>query len=324
MFRKDVETYRGQSKKQLTVVGWIALSLLAMLLIFAMVTPFIMYDKVDENEYGLLYSTWEKKLVDDTVYEGGRHFTGFMKEFITFPVTQQTIQFFTSEGNSVNSRTLDGLEIFLDVSFQYQLQKDSIFNLYKQFGTNYEATFWRVARDVIRDTASSYDAIQFFTNRTLIGQVIEDNMVAELEGTYATLVPAFQMLDISLPASFEDALERLEVAKREIEIATEQQAEALIRAETLIIEAEAEAQITILEAEAGAEAFLIMIEAQAEAVDITLTQQTESYYALAQALNLTSAELLSYLWIQALTEVGENGNLIIIGENTPELLITEP
>lgn len=43
--------------------------------------------------------------------------------------------------------------------------------------------------------------------------------------------------------------------------------------------------------------------------------------ALGQALNLTSAELLAFLWIQALTEVGQEGNLIIIGENTPELIV---
>ena len=72
---------------------------------------------------------------------------------------------------------------------------------------------------------------------------------------------------------------------------------------------------------AEADAFIVIIEAQAEALNITLTAQANTYYALSQALNMTTAELLSFLWIEALTEIGTYGNLIIIGDNTPEIII---
>ena len=64
--------------------------------------------------------------------------------------------------------------------------------------------------------------------------------------------------------------------------------------------------------------------AQAEALNITLTAQTELYQALASSLNFTASELLAFLWVQALTEIGEFGNLIIIGENTPDLIVNNP
>ncbi|MHA2033311.1 MAG: SPFH domain-containing protein, partial [Candidatus Kariarchaeaceae archaeon] len=197
----------------------------------------------------------------------------------------------------------------------------TIGQLYDKFGDKYEDIIVKQARDVIRDVSSGFNAITFFNNRTSIGFNMEIDLRTIISEQVFADIPSFQLRAVDLPDAFENALERAEVARQEIEIAQFEQESALIRAETAIFESEAQANITLIEAQAEADGFLILINAQAEAVNITLAAQSEAYYALSQSLNLTSSELLAFLWIQALTEIGEYGNLIIIGENTPEIII---
>ena len=143
----------------------------------------------------------------------------------------------------------------------------------------------------------------------------------EFSKTYFANIPGFQLRSIDLPDSFEDALERAEVARQEIEIAQLNQQSALVQAQTLILEADAAKNRTIINANASAQAFIIQMQAQADSVNITLTAEQEAYYAFSQLLNMTSAELLSYLWIKALQEIGNAGNLVIVGQDSPTLIL---
>lgn len=279
------------------------------------------FKKVDATNYGLDKNLWTGKVNTGKVYDPGRHRIGILHTFITFPSIQQSIEFAIIRGDAINGRTSDGLLISLDISFQYQLSKEDVGKIYENFGNKYEDIIVKQARDVIRDVSSKFNAITFFNNRTTIGFEMEGDLRLIIDTEVFVEIKSFQLRAVDLPDAFENALERAEVARQEIEIAQFEQQSAFIRANTAIIQAEAQANITILEAVAEAEAFLINIDAQAEALNITLTAESEGYYALAQALNLTSGELLAFLWIQALTEIGEFGNLIIIGDNTPEIIL---
>lgn len=310
---------KGKKYVDYSVTRRIGVILAGIVLTSALFSPFLLYDTVDTTEYGLKYSTWTSSLIDENVYTGGRHYTGFFGKFLIFPATQQTIDF-TAE--SITGRTSDGLAISLQISFQYQLVKEKIVSIYKSLGVKYEDIFLQTSRDNLRDTTSLYTAIQFFNNRSLIGVTMEESLNTVFKDLYGTNIPAFQLRSIDLPDSFEDALERAEVARQEIEIAKLEQEKALIDAQTKILEAQSQYNVTIIEAKAEADAYLTIIEAQAKAVNITLTAEREAYYALGQSLNLTSSELLAFLWIDALTQIGEYGNLVIIGDNTPFINIT--
>ncbi|RMG41392.1 MAG: hypothetical protein D6732_02500 [Methanobacteriota archaeon] len=295
------------------------------LLFFGGVLALSAFKKVEQTELALKKNTFTGK-VSPEVYGPGRHYIGLFHTFIYFPAIQITIEFKNSEDSTateITGRTKDGLALALEISFQYQLLPDKVYELYLNFAELYEATFIRIAREEIRDVSSKYTAIEFFNNRTGIGFDMEETLRKALLDVF-TDVPGFQLRNVDLPDSFEDAIERSEVARQEIEIARLEQQAALVRAQTAILEAQAQANITLIEANASAQAFIIQMEAQAKALNITLTAQSEAYYALAQALNLTSTELLSFLWIQALLEIGSFGNLIIIGENTPVILNPTP
>ncbi|MHA1989981.1 MAG: hypothetical protein ACW981_00460 [Candidatus Hodarchaeales archaeon] len=147
---------------------------------------------------------------------------------------------------------------------------------------------------------------------------MEEILAESLDEMYADVV-FLQLRDVNLPDEFEDALRRVQVAQQEFEITQFEQQAAIVRAQTRILEAQAQANITVLTAEADAEAFGINMKAQAEAMNITLNTQSLAYYGMAQQLNLTSTELLSLLWILAIMEHDES--LLIIGENTPILTL---
>ena len=299
------------------------------LVIFSIVNLAISWQTVAETEYAIEYDNWQNRVVRDSdgnvkAYGAGRHYVGLFGSFITFPATQITIEFSSnadSDGGRITGRTQDGLAIYLEISFQYQLQEANVGKLYTTYNTVYKTTFVKVARDVIRDVTSDFTAIQFFSNRSFIGSEMQDKLDAEFSKTYFANIPGFQLRSIDLPDSFEDALERAEVARQEIEIAHLNQQSTLVKAQTLILEADAAKNRTIINANASAEAFIIQMKAQASSVNITLSAEREAYYALAQALNMTSSELLAYLWIKALQEIGKDGNLVIVGQDSPSLIL---
>ena len=43
-------------------------------------------------------------------------------------------------GQSLGSRTADGLEVVLEISFQYRLMPDKLYSLYRKFGVDYTKT----------------------------------------------------------------------------------------------------------------------------------------------------------------------------------------
>lgn len=87
--------------------------------------------------------------MDSKPYIGGIHFLGVGHSFIKYPKTVQTIEFSqdrTANGPSINSRTNDGLEVILEISFQYKL------NLYIYFIKNFLQKielFWKICTNFI-------------------------------------------------------------------------------------------------------------------------------------------------------------------------------
>jgi hypothetical protein len=79
------------------------------------------FSVLEATEYGLDYS-WVSKNVDRKIYENGLHFLGIGHSFIRFPKMVQTIEFSkerSANQGPIQSRTLDGLEVVLEISFQY-------------------------------------------------------------------------------------------------------------------------------------------------------------------------------------------------------------
>ncbi len=277
--------------------------------------------KVDSTEIAIRKNFFTGRTDLETKYEEGLHWIGFSYTLIKFPRTAQLVTF--NEGQDatdsvLTARTKDGLAIEIDVSFNYMLNIEDLDKLYMTYIEDYEHTYILTARSVLRDAVSAYTAIQFFEMRQNITIHMRETLDTALNEIYAR-IKDFQMTRFDLPDDFENALEQVQVAQQQYEIALHNQKAALVEAETQIFLAQKMAEQLLIEANASAEAFLIQMRAQAEALNITVTVEAEMLKYLADTLGLNSTELLAYLWIQAILE--HNSSLLIIGENTPEILI---
>lgn len=267
------------------------------------------FESIDVTEYGIKQNIITRQ-IEESVYEEGFYYTSPVATFIRFPRTWQSVEFSPSETAQdvvVATRTEDGLDLQIDISFQYRLVKGTLISLYKEYGIFYETTLLKIARGVIRDVAGEYDALEFFYNRSTISAAMVYALQAK-ESVLYIQVGEFQLRNIDLPDSFEDAIEQVEVAKQEIKKAEYQQQAATIRARTLVIEAEAQFNITKIEAEA-----------YAEALDIKLTAEGEALAELMTDLGFNSTEILTYLWIKAIEEHDES--YLIIGDNAPNIIL---
>lgn len=264
------------------------------------------FKQIGFNEYGLKQDIWTKEISEE-IYEEGFYFIGPFYDFLRFPSTYQTIEFTSApiaDDVPLRTQTKDGLQVKVDVSFQFRFRKADILDLYSQYGNDYKNYFIRVSRSALREVCGEFSAIQFYASRSIVNIAMKN----ALNDSLASLVDVgeFQLRDIDLPNSFEAATEELEVARIQIEIAQYAQKAAIIEAQTLIIQAQANANITIIGAQAAA-----------EALNITLTAEGLLLTELAATIGLNSTELLTYLWIQAILE--HDSSYLIIGENTPIL-----
>ncbi len=267
------------------------------------------FESVDVTEYALKQNLLTRK-IEDEVYEAGFYYTGLLEAFIKFPAIWQSVEFSPASDASdiaIHTRTEDGLDLTIDISFQYRLVKSNLTTLYKEYGSLYEDYLLKIARGVIRDIAGQYDALEFFYDR----DIISGAMVTALQGKEKVLhiqIGEFQLRQIDLPDSFESAIEDVEIAKQEIKKAEYEQQAATIRAKTLIVEAQAQYNITKIEANA-----------YAEALDIRLTAEGVAYAKMMQEVGFNQTQILTYLWIKAIEE--HDSSYLIIGENTPAILV---
>ena len=309
------------------------------------------------TDMGLDYDSINIRINEVDLFENGRYFIGLGHEFIIFPKRLKTIRMSDQassgggegeEGeervtSQLLARTMDGLPVTLDLSFQYRLMPsaESLVKLYKDFQTDYESAYIRIARNVLRDVAADYQAFNYFYNRSVISSAMRGSLDVALMQHSAT-VQSFQLLNILLPPRFSSAIEETEIARQEIENAGYQQAVSITEANTRVREAERQAKIILLAANATAanitlqaraincaqlracnlrsrarnsdgRSLFSLPQAGAEA-DVLLRQveaEREAYKAIKEALGFNEEELLSYVWLKAMGNRNENAQNVI-------------
>eukprot|EP00913_Durusdinium_trenchii_P014749 g13834.t1 len=140
----------------------------------------------------------------------GRHWLGLGHRFVKFPSTVITVQFSHdaagASGGPLRSRTYDGLEVSLEISFQYQLSKDSLYQMYTTFGPGYHDLFVKMGMDLLTVAATNHIARAFFEHS--LRQHFRENAFVD--------VPLFQFQAVSLPTDFESAIKETQVAEQKI------------------------------------------------------------------------------------------------------------
>jgi len=80
-----------------------------------------------------------------------------------------------------------------------------LLTLYKNWGEKYEKSFLLAARNTLRDEMAEFNALQVFYERSSIEAAMRTGLRNKLSQYKVSLI-SFQLLDIDLPAKFEQAL----------------------------------------------------------------------------------------------------------------------
>lgn len=274
---------------------------------------------LEATEFGLNYS-WISKSISPNIKENGLYFIGIGHSFIKFPKTVQTIEFSnskTANQGPIQSRTSDGLEVTLEISFQYILQKDQIYTLYTKYGKNYDYIFQNIAIHTLTEEATKYTAYNFFMDRG----TIKDDFQFELNSIFEKLcysnIQFLQLRSVDLPSLFEDSIQESEVKKQDIQKAKAEQNKILIEVDTQIKSAEYQKNVIINQAEGEAEAIYKQNEADVESLIKMQETQVGVYKALKKTLNLSSEKLLNLMKSKIIKGYNGEDNGLILNMNLP-------
>lgn len=214
--------------------------------------------------------------------------------FIVFPTEVRETEV------DVIGRSIDGASVSMKCSFQWQIVPDvkQVVSLYSLFEEKYAAAFDKIANDEIRNVAANYTAFDFFFKRTDITLAMSTALDAAL-GRVGISVSGFQLLNFDVPPAFSATVQLTEETKQRKTRAESNQQKANITAQAKIETAKEDATVLRVQAEATAVAFVQEKSAQRDSIAIRLTAERESYKNMKQNLTLTTADLLTLIWLTA-------------------------
>lgn len=173
----------------------------------------------------------------------------------------------------------------------------------------------------MRDAAATFSAFAFITNRTAVATEMETRLnegIINFQGSSQT----FQLLNFTFPAGLEASINRQAQAQEDAQQALENLARATVDANGVVTRAPDEAEL-ILQA-ARADATEITQNNQASIFEVTNITQAEgaSYKLLADQLQLDDGELLSFMWIDALTAAQRANRTLRVALDIPPTIQT--
>eukprot|EP00930_Biecheleria_cincta_P043158 TRINITY_DN29672_c0_g1_i1.p1 TRINITY_DN29672_c0_g1~~TRINITY_DN29672_c0_g1_i1.p1 ORF type:complete len:298 (+),score=60.72 TRINITY_DN29672_c0_g1_i1:77-970(+) len=266
----------------------------------------VSFDTLEYQEYGLNYSM-VLETVEKRPYTSGRYYLGLGNHFIKFPRMVNTVLFSDDQadlkqGPALESRTRDGLNVRLEVSFQYRLLYDRVYDLYETLGKEYEPIFLRMAIEQLSIAATEHDAHFFFTNRSSIGTEMHDKLNNHFKERAFSEVPFFQLRTVHLPQEFEEALRTTQVKQQEIQIASLQQKSKTVTFKTRVLQAEQAVKVLTNQADAEAASILAQTNAYCQQTKVTQNLQTTALTSMVKASGWNSKQLLQYMRIRAVRD----------------------
>ncbi|KAL4464106.1 hypothetical protein ABPG74_006043 [Tetrahymena malaccensis] len=300
-----------QQRKQITQCCSIFAVVLFIIILF------ISWDTVEVVHYGLLCNSVSKACSQKSVYSAGRHWVWPTYYFIYFPSNLLTIEFSDSMNANppLRTRTAEGLSLELFLSFEYQLIKEEIPELYSMNNLEYERTFIRIARDTIVQIASTFEANEYWTKRPSVTQAMKDELTIELKKAHANCV-FFQLLRIDLPDSYEMSIVNTQIEMQNKRTKQFEQEATKIMKEIEVLRSETEKDIKTINAEAQSESYQILKNSEAKANQYVLEAEIDSFSDAANQnnLDLDDDELNDYIYYTSLIKK-KNAKILVGMDN---------
>ncbi|CAH6421358.1 SPFH/Band 7/PHB domain protein [uncultured virus] len=209
----------------------------------------------------------------------------------------------TGEDHAVQCVSADGLNLRLDITFQYRLQKDHLVDMFLEFGRGYEPVIVLRARAAILDSCGEWTATDFYYNR----QAVQTDMLIAVDRNLELLYcdgGFLQLINVQFDTDFMNSLQNTQAAIQEISQALNERNQELIKAQTEVLRAQQWAAFTSTNANAEAQVVAAAAVAQAMSINTTLKAQTEAYSGITDALRLDGSGLINYIALQTMQGSG--------------------
>jgi regulator of protease activity HflC (stomatin/prohibitin superfamily) len=287
--------------------GFVCLAVCCCLLFTTSVILFaVSFGTLDVDEMGIQYNKNFLTIDEEHgAYSNGRYFLGLGSTFIRYPSTLVVAEFVGK--NALSAWSEEGQEVFLEVGFYYRLDRSKLVEIYKRFNDQYHNRMLQIAKRVLKQVTIQFQAIQFFSNRTMIGErmsrdlrvsLADENMILEL----------FALRAVDIPDAFEDKVQSKVVTLQAAKTASYRKDTAIARAANLVQEGNGYAVINRTLAEANARALLTVETARAEGIKLLASAEANAYQRLSSVLGLSARPFLKYRWAQLLSSLEASSN----------------
>lgn len=284
------------------------------------------FKRIHTLELGLDYNQLTQE-VSPQPLANGMHFLGApWHRLLIFPKTMQNMQFSTNDSphDELHTRTMDGLQVVLEISFQYQFLPDEVHALFEDFGEDgYKPVFFDVAAHLISEAATEYTAYQFFNQKETIASKMCDKLDAYFRAELHASVVSLQIQSSQLPDSFNEAITDTVTQRQNITNAQKYVDQMMVSLETDVIVAQKRLNATVAVAHAVAQQIALGAEAQATVASQNARSEATSYANAKARLGFSNEELLRYVWWDSIESTNGDDASLLIGVS-PSTLLTQP
>jgi regulator of protease activity HflC (stomatin/prohibitin superfamily) len=226
------------------------------------------------NEYGVVISAFAPKGYREVALTPGLHWIiPFVESVQKYSIARQTytMSSTTSEGavqgdDSIQARTKDGQQIFIDASVVFAVDPTQLIQLHTIWQNRYEENIVRpVSRAAIRNAVSQFGVEELVsTKRAELESAIRDEIQTKLQDNNI-IMSDFLLRNIRFSDEYAAAVEQKQVAEQQA-----QQAKFVVESKKQEAEqarqtAQGQADAAVIASKGAAEARLIQAKAEAEA-----------------------------------------------------------
>lgn len=264
-----IRASRNQAIKGLTTI---VIVLLVAALLLTTVGAGLVF--LQANEYGVVISAFAPKGYREVALTPGLHWIiPFVESVQKYSIARQTytMSSTSSEGavqgdDSIQARTKDGQQIFIDASVIYAADPTQLIQLHITWQNRYEENVVRpVARAAIRNAVSQFGVEELVsTKRAELEQAIRAEIESKLQDNNI-IMSDFLLRNIRFSDEYAAAVEQKQVAEQQA-----QQAKFVVESKKQEAEqarqtAQGQADAAVISAKGAAEARLIQAQAEAQA-----------------------------------------------------------
>ena len=267
--------------------------------------------KVEFDQYAVVKNKYTIKIYPDVLGEG-RVFLYPGDVIYIFPRLLQTIEMTNDE--KLFCRTSEGLEMTLDITFQYQLEKEKLLDTFLSWNdaSGHSQFIRSLTRDTIKDVCGEFSGEDFFNRRgDIASRMLEDlqfifSNTTSNSNSKAILI---QLRNVMHPPEYEQANQDTEEVSQERGRALSEREQQITDATTELRKAEANANIRLTEARGIADATVAEARERAQADFVKWQQRGKAFASVKTQLgsDLTNDEFIkTYLKYYAVRKHSNN------------------